>query len=102
MFRRLSRDNMTAIVTTQLQHLYTLLDSRKITLEMTPEALVWLADAGYDPVYGARPLKRVIQRSLQNPLAHDILSGKIVDGQTVTVESSADGLRLVPKKAKAA
>jgi len=98
LFRRLSRDNMAAIVVTQLQRLRALLNERKIALDMTPSALTWLADAGYDPIYGARPLKRVIQRTLQNPLAQDILSGKILDGQTVTVEAGKDGLVLEVKK----
>jgi ATP-dependent Clp protease ATP-binding subunit ClpB len=101
-FRRLSRDNMTAIVLTQLKRLYALLADRKIVLELSPTALEWLADTGYDPVYGARPLKRVIQRSLQNPLAQDILAGKILDGETVMVTADKDGLVLSAKKAKAA
>ncbi len=94
LFRRLSRDNMAAIVTTQLKRLDALLEDRKITLALSPAALDWLAEAGYDPVYGARPLKRVIQRTLQNPLAQDILAGKILDGQTVTVEAGTEGLTL--------
>lgn len=102
LFRRLSRDNMTAIVTTQLGRLDQLLAPRKITLDLTPGALMWLADTGYDPVYGARPLKRVIQRSLQNPLAQDILAGKILDGQTVLVDAKEEGLVLSVKQAKAA
>jgi ATP-dependent Clp protease ATP-binding subunit ClpB len=101
-FRRLSRENMAAIVTTQLQRLRNLLADRKITLDIAPGALEWLAEAGYDPVYGARPLKRVIQRTLQNPLAQDILAGKILDGQTVTVGAGREGLELAVKKAKAA
>ncbi len=98
MFRRLSRDNMAAIVGTQLKRLYGLLADRKIALDITPAALAWLAEAGYDPVYGARPLKRVIQRSLQNTLAQEILAGKILDGQTVAVDAGADGLVLAVKK----
>ena len=94
LFRRLSRDNMAAIVTTQLKRLDALLEDRKITLALSPASLDWLAEAGYDPVYGARPLKRVIQRTLQNPLAQDILAGKILDGQTVTVEAGTEGLTL--------
>ena len=101
-FRRLSRDNMTLIVDVQLAHLRKLLVEHKIMLDVTSAALAWLAEAGYDPVYGARPLKRVIQRSLQNPLAQDILAGKILDGQTVTVDARRDGLVLEAKKAKAA
>jgi ATP-dependent Clp protease ATP-binding subunit ClpB len=91
-FRRLSRGNMAAIVDVQLGHLRKLLADHKITLDLTPAALAWLAEAGYDPVYGARPLKRVIQRTLQNALAQDILSGKIMDGQNVKVDVDRDGL----------
>jgi ATP-dependent Clp protease ATP-binding subunit ClpB len=101
-FRRLSRENMAAIVSVQLAHLVKLLDAHRIALDMTPAALEWLAEAGYDPVYGARPLKRVIQRTLQNPLAQDILAGKIVDGQTVIVDAGRDGPTLQTKKSKAA
>ncbi len=102
LFRRLSRDNMGKIVAVQLKHLRKLLEDRKIILDITQKALDWLAEAGYDPVYGARPLKRVIQRTLQNPLAQDILSGKIHDGETVTIDAGHDGLTLATKKAKAA
>jgi len=101
-FRRLSRENMSAIVEIQLQHLRKLLAEYKIMLEPTPAAMEWLAEAGYDPVYGARPLKRVIQRTLQNPLAQDLLAGKILDGQTVSVEVGREGLEIAVKKAKAA
>ena len=101
-FRRLSRANMTMIVDVQLAYLKKLLAAHSISLALTPQALEWLAEAGYDPVYGARPLKRVIQRTLQNPLAQDILSGKILDGQTVTVEAGKDGLTLAAKAVKAA
>jgi len=101
-FRRLSRDNMALIVDVQLGHLRKLLAEHKIALEMSKEALAWLAEAGYDPVYGARPLKRVIQRTLQNPLAQDILAGKIMDGQTVTVDAGKDGLVIAAKTARAA
>jgi ATP-dependent Clp protease ATP-binding subunit ClpB len=65
-------------------------------LEIDPEAKKWLANAGYDPVYGARPLKRVIQRELQNPLAEKILAGEIRDGDTVRVRASPLGLLLEP------
>ena len=75
LFRRLSRDDMTGIVAIQLTRLQALLAERKITLEVDDAARRWLADAGYDPVYGARPLKRVIQRELQNPLATELLEG---------------------------
>jgi ATP-dependent Clp protease ATP-binding subunit ClpB len=101
-FRRLSRGNMAAIVEVQLAYLRKLLVEHKITLDIDKSGLDWLANAGYDPVYGARPLKRVIQRTLQNPLAQDILSGKIIDGQTVDVSAGKDGLTLSAKKAQAA
>src|SRR5579872_3770104 len=92
LFRRLSRDDMTGIVTIQLERLRHLLAERKIALELDPKANEWLANAGYDPVYGARPLKRVIQRELQNPLAQQILEGRIPDGATVKVTASPLGL----------
>jgi ATP-dependent Clp protease ATP-binding subunit ClpB len=66
--------------------------ARKITLELDAAARTWLADKGYDPVYGARPLKRVIQRYLQDPLAQMLLAGEVLDGATVPVTTSADGL----------
>jgi ATP-dependent Clp protease ATP-binding subunit ClpB len=92
LFRRLSRDDMKGIVEIQLRHLQRLLADRKITLEIDGAAEAWLADKGYDPVYGARPLKRVIQRELQNPLAQQILEGRIPDGSTVHVSASPLGL----------
>ena len=91
-FHRLSRDNMDGIVKIQLLGLEGRLADRKITLEIDPAATKWLADEGYDPVFGARPLKRVIQRSLQNPLAEMLLSGEVLDGQTVNVSAGPDGL----------
>ncbi|HWB49032.1 MAG TPA: ATP-dependent chaperone ClpB [Stellaceae bacterium] len=92
LFRRLSRDDMTGIVEIQLGRLRKLLEDRKIVLDIDAKALAWLANAGYDPVYGARPLKRVIQRELQNPLAQRILEGRIADGATVKVTASPLGL----------
>ena len=94
LFRRLSRDNMTGIVDIQLMRLRKLLADRKIELKLDEAAKKWLADAGYDPVYGARPLKRVIQRALQNPLASQILEGTIPDGATVSVSAGAQGLTI--------
>jgi ATP-dependent Clp protease ATP-binding subunit ClpB len=93
-FRRLSRDDMKGVVAVQIARLKKLLADYKIALDVTPEALAWLAEAGYDPVYGARPLKRVIQRAVQNPLAGDVLAGKIPDGATVTVTVGKEGLEL--------
>jgi ATP-dependent Clp protease ATP-binding subunit ClpB len=83
---------MGAIVEIQLARLKKLLAEREITLEIDRSAIAWLARAGYDPVYGARPLKRVIQRELQNPLATMILQGRIKDGQTVHVTAGDRGL----------
>jgi ATP-dependent Clp protease ATP-binding subunit ClpB len=85
LFSRLSRANMTDIVEIQLGRLRKLLGDRKIELKFDGKALHWLANRGYDPVYGARPLKRVIQRSLQNPLATQLLEGKVSDGETVEI-----------------
>jgi ATP-dependent Clp protease ATP-binding subunit ClpB len=85
LFNRLGRNEMKRIVDIQLKHLQKLLDDRKIVLDVDEKAKTWLANTGYDPVYGARPLKRVIQRQLQNPLAKMLLSGAIVDGETVHV-----------------
>ena len=85
LFHRLGRAQMSSIVTIQLARLDQLLADRKIVITLDDAALAWLADAGYDPVYGARPLKRVIQRQIQNPLANLILAGQINDGDTVAV-----------------
>ena len=85
LFNRLGRNEMKRIVDIQLKALQKLLDDRKIVLNVDEQAKTWLANTGYDPVYGARPLKRVIQRHLQNPLATMLLSGAIKDGDTVSV-----------------
>jgi ATP-dependent Clp protease ATP-binding subunit ClpB len=92
LFHRLTREQMSGIVEIQLGHLRRLLEDRKVTLELDGAATEWLANAGYDPVYGARPLKRVIQRHLQNPLAERLLAGSIADGDVVNVTADADGL----------
>ena len=94
MFRRLARGDMATIVGIQMGRLLSLLDERKIKLELDGPAMDWLAEEGYDPLYGARPLKRVIQRSLQNPLAGKILDGSIADGATVHVTADRDGLQI--------
>jgi ATP-dependent Clp protease ATP-binding subunit ClpB len=86
-FHRLDRSHMGAIVDIQLKRLEKLLAERDISLKLTPKAREWLALEGYDPAYGARPLKRVIQRELQDKLAEEILSGRIADGQTVKVDA---------------
>ncbi|MBM3482365.1 MAG: ATP-dependent chaperone ClpB [Alphaproteobacteria bacterium] len=94
LFHRLNRDNMDAIVDIQLGRLAKLLESRKVTLDLDQSARRWLGDEGYDPVYGARPLKRVIQRTLQNPLAGLILAGEIKDGETVRITAGKKGLEI--------
>ena len=91
-FDRLTRKDMDGIVLIQMQRLLARLAARKITLSLDDPARNWLADQGYDPVYGARPLKRVIQRALQDPLAELLLSGEVLDGDTIKVTAGPDGL----------
>ncbi len=91
-FDRLNRADMGAIVEIQLRRLEARLLARKITLDLDAQAKGWLADEGYDPVFGARPLKRVLQRHLQDPLAQMILSGDVLDGGVVKVSAGVDGL----------
>ncbi len=91
-FDRLAREDMAGIVDIQLGLLDKRLAGRKITLDLDDAARKWLADEGYDPVFGARPLKRVIQRALQDQLAEMILAGDILDGSTIEVSAGADGL----------
>ncbi|EKV30769.1 ClpB protein [Caenispirillum salinarum AK4] len=93
LFHRLFRENMAGIVDIQIRRLAKRLEDRKVTLSLDEGGRQWLADHGYDPVYGARPLKRVIQKSLENPLAMMMLEGRIEDGETVTV--TAEGGNLV-------
>jgi len=102
LFRRLQRSDMASIVEIQLDHLRKLLADRKIGLELDRGALEWLANEGYDSTYGARPLKRVIQRNLQNPLASLILEGAVKDGDVVHVSSSKRGLTINGQLAEAA
>ncbi len=92
LFHRLKRDQMGRIVDIQMERLQRLLDDRKITITLEPKARDWLADKGYDPAYGARPLKRVIQKAVQDPLAELILAGKIKDGEKVKISAGRDGL----------
>ena len=91
-FDRLTRDDMTGIVDIQLDRLRKRLGKQNISLELDDAAKQWLADEGYDPVFGARPLKRVMQRALQDQLAEMLLSSDIADGDTVTVTAGPDGL----------
>ena len=102
LFRRLQRADMARIVEIQLTRLRELLQDRHIALELDEGATAWLAEQGYDPVYGARPLKRVIQRSLQNPLAGLLLDGTIHDGETVHIGAGRDGLLINEHEAAAA
>ncbi|MCG7361719.1 ATP-dependent chaperone ClpB [Roseomonas sp. ACRSG] len=92
LFRRLARKDMGSIVEIQLGRLRKLLEDRKITLTLDESARNWLAEAGYDPIYGARPLKRVIQRNLQDRLAGMLLEGTIRDGSALRVTAGRDGL----------
>jgi ATP-dependent Clp protease ATP-binding subunit ClpB len=101
LFQRLKREQMEAIVDIQLTRLARLLADRKIRLELDESARKWLADKGYDPAYGARPLKRVIQKFVQDPLAEKILAGKVADGEVVHVTAGTDRLLFQPKAERA-
>ena len=102
LFRRLQRADMASIVKIQLERLRELLTDRKIDLDLDRSALDWLAAEGYDSTYGARPLKRVIQRALQNPLAGLILDGSVKEGDTIHVSGGHDGLVINGELAQAA
>ncbi|MGH2807393.1 MAG: AAA family ATPase, partial [Actinomycetota bacterium] len=91
-FHRLAKDQLAKIVDIQLGTLIERLAERNITLELTADARAYLADRGYDPIYGARPLKRLIQREIENELALKLLDGTFREGETVTVNATADGL----------
>ncbi|RWI94299.1 ATP-dependent chaperone ClpB [Mesorhizobium sp.] len=97
LFHRLRREDMDRIVEIQLKRLENLLVDRKITLSLDHDAIEWLAGKGYDPAYGARPLKRVMQKELQDPLAEKILLGEILDGSTVKVTAGSDRLNFRSK-----
>jgi ATP-dependent Clp protease ATP-binding subunit ClpB len=102
LFQRLKREQMAAIVDIQIARLQKLLADRKLTLVLDDAARTWLANQGYDPTYGARPLKRVIQKRVQDPLAEQILAGKIKDGQKVPVTVRAGQLVINGQAVKAA
>jgi ATP-dependent Clp protease ATP-binding subunit ClpB len=102
LFNRLGRNELKRIVDIQLEHLQRLLDRPQDRLQIDEQAREWLASTGYDPVYGARPLKRVIQRNLQDRLAGLLLEGSIKDGEVVRVTASPDGLEVRPGLAEAA
>jgi len=97
LFHRLRRQDMGKIVEIQLGRLEKLLADRKIKLELDKDAIEWLANKGYDPAYGERPLKRVMQKELQDPLAEKILLGDILDGSKVKVTSGSDRLNFRSK-----
>jgi ATP-dependent Clp protease ATP-binding subunit ClpB len=96
LFHRLSASHMGPIVDIQVERLRKLLEDRKINLELTDAARAWLGRVGYDPVYGARPLKRAVQKHLQDPLADKILAGEIGDGSNVRVDEGEGELVLIP------
>ena len=96
LFHRLSASHMGPIVNIQVARLQKLLEDRKIKLDLTDGARAWLGRMGYDPVYGARPLKRAVQKYLQDPLADKILAGEVHDGQTVRVDEGDGALLLEP------
>jgi len=102
LFHRLQRKEMTKIVDIQMVRLAKLLEERKITIALDPSAREWLADKGWDPAYGARPLKRVIQKAVQDPLAEMILSGAVKDGDRMTISAGKQGLTFNGKLAAAA
>ena len=100
LFRRLSRDMMVNIIDIQMKGLQKLLSTRNIHIELDDKAKKYIADAGYEPAYGARPLKRVIQKELQNPLSNLIIEGKVTDDMLVSVTAGKDGLVMEPSRQK--
>ena len=94
LFRRLGRDQMAGIVRIQMARFEKLLADRRLTLSLDDSAYAWLADKGYDPVYGARPLKRVIQKDLVDPIAKKLLAGEIEDGSVIAVSAGEGGLEI--------
>ena len=95
MFQALSVDDLSQIVELAIAQLQRRLKERRLTLAVTPDARAWLAERGYDPIFGARPLRRLIQTEVQNKLATALLSGNVRDGDTVRVDVSVDGSGLV-------
>jgi ATP-dependent Clp protease ATP-binding subunit ClpB len=102
LFHRLQKSEMGRIVDIQMARLGKLLEDRKIAITLEPKAREWLADKGWDPAYGARPLKRVIQKSVQDPLAELILAGRIKDGEKVAISAGKQGLKFNGEVAAAA
>ena len=102
LFHRLQKSEMGRIVEIQFARLQKLLEERKIVLTLDPSARDWLAEKGWDPAYGARPLKRVIQRNLQDPLAEMILAGEVADGDTVAISTEGNVLTFNGKPSQTA
>jgi len=102
LFHRLKKAEMGRIVDIQMARLQKLLDDRKITIALDPKARDWLAEKGWDPAYGARPLKRAIQNAVQDPLAEMILAGQVKDGEKVSISAGKNGLTFNGKMAQAA
>jgi ATP-dependent Clp protease ATP-binding subunit ClpB len=102
LFHRLKKSDMGQIVDIQMRRLAKLLEDRKIVLELDASARDWLAEKGWDPAYGARPLKRVIQKTIQDPLAEMLLAGRIKDGEHVAVSAGKQGLTFNGELAAAA
>jgi ATP-dependent Clp protease ATP-binding subunit ClpB len=102
LFHRPGQEHMGPIVDIQVERVQQLLADRKIRLELSEAARAWLGRVGYDPVYGARPLKRAVQKYLQDPLADAILKGEVVDGSTVRVDEGEGGLTLTSEERPAA
>jgi ATP-dependent Clp protease ATP-binding subunit ClpB len=98
-FHALEHDHLKSIVDVQLRHLEHRMETRRLKLAVSDDAKSWLADRGFDPVYGARPLRRLIQSSIGDPLSRELLEGKIIDGDTVMVGVSDQGEKLTVTKA---
>jgi ATP-dependent Clp protease ATP-binding subunit ClpB len=94
LFKRLGRREMDGVVKIQLERVEKLLADRRMSIALEPSAMNWLADRGYDPVYGARPLKRVIQKELIDPIARKLLAGDLEDGSVIDVKAAEDGLEI--------
>jgi ATP-dependent Clp protease ATP-binding subunit ClpB len=99
-FTALTKDELSRIARLQIDRLAKRLAERRLTLDVTPEALAWLADEGMDPAYGARPLRRLVQTAIGDRLAKEILAGEIKDGDTVRVDRFGDGLLVGPATGK--
>ena len=91
-FHRLTKEQIRSIAEIQIGHLRSRLSERRIDLVLTDSALDWLAEHGYDPSFGARPLKRLVQKAIGDPLAIRLLEGAFADGDTITVDTDAAGL----------